>query len=126
MSWVQSYQHGSISISCLSTGAARIILVTAPELQEDELGTKLSAWVYIYILSLHWCRKNNPGHGTRIARGFVRYKGEKGNFNFSHLYLLIHSSIWCHRKSWSRHQNCKRFGLVQLLVISIKSISEFP
>ena len=25
-----------------------------------------------------WCRKDNPGHGTRIARGFVRYKGEKG------------------------------------------------
>ena len=33
-----------------------------------------------------------------LARGFVRYKGEKGNFNSSHLYLLIHTSIWCHRK----------------------------
>ena len=43
--WVgyRSYQHEFISITCLSTGAAR-----------------------------------DPGHGTRIARGFVRYKGEKG------------------------------------------------
>ena len=25
-----------------------------------------------------WCHKDSPGHGTRIARGFIRYKGEKG------------------------------------------------
>ena len=52
------------------------ILVTAPELQED--------WVVqllIMILkstrrySSTWCRRENPGHGTRIARGLVRYKG---------------------------------------------------
>ena len=56
-----------------------------------------------------------PGHGTRIARGFVRYKGYQR--------LLIRSiseflNPVPQEMSW--HQNCKRIGMVQLLVMSIK------
>ena len=102
----------------------------------------------------HWSISALP----TFARGFVRYKGEKGNFNSSHLYLLIHTSIWCHegchstkiarglwvqllvmsikftcrysstwccKRSWSRHQNCKRIG-IGTKVISYCSLGLFP
>ena len=80
LDWYKSYQHGFISISCLSTGATRIILVMAPELQEVILGTKDeigSPNVHLYNSNLHL------------------------------------------------NQNCKRIGVVQLLVMSIRSISKF-
>ena len=72
-----TYQHEFISITCLSTGAARVILVTAP----------------------------------KFARGNVRYKGEKVVLMFTYI-ALIYTSIWCHKRSWSRHQNYeqKRMG----------------
>ena len=41
----------------------------APELQEEKV---ISGNVTIYASV--WCRKSYPGHGTRIARGLVRYK----------------------------------------------------
>ena len=47
------------------------ILVMAPELQEDWIGT-LTGNVNI---PLPGATRINPGHGTRIARGLVRYKG---------------------------------------------------
>ena len=67
------------------------ILVTAPELQEDGLGTR-------------------------------------GNFNFSHVYLLIHTSIWCHKGDPGHGtKNCKRMGLgteyYQCKFISITCLS---
>ena len=60
----------------------------------------------------------NPGHGTKIARGFVRYKGEKGSFNSSHLYLYLVSPLV--PQEMSQHQNCKRrrwYNYFQLLFI---------
>ena len=65
--------------------------VTAPELQEDWLGTKDEIGYFTYqhefisISCLSTGATRYPGHGTRIARGFIRYKGEKGSFNSSHL-----------------------------------------
>ena len=50
-------------------------------------------------------------------------RAEKGSFNSSHLYLYLVSPLV--PQKMSRHQSCKRMGLVQLLVMSIKSISEF-
>ena len=69
--WYKSYQLLFIrSISEFLTLVPQVILVTAPELQEDLSGTKvkkvLLAFAYIYNLSLHWCPKRC--HGTRIAR----------------------------------------------------------
>ena len=45
------------------------ILVTAPELQEDWMVQKLSAWVYIYNLSLHWCHKRSWSQHQNYERG---------------------------------------------------------
>ena len=84
------------------------ILVMAPELQEDLLGTKDemgSSGIHLYNSDLHFNR------------------AEKGSFNFSHLYLYLVSSLVPQEMSW--HQSCKRIGWVQLLAMSIKSISEF-
>ena len=78
------------------------ILVTAPKLREDEIGT-LTGNVDI---PLPGAERINPGHGTKIARGLVRYKGEKGSFNSSHLYLYLVSPLVPHKMS--QHQNCKR------------------
>ena len=65
-----------MSISCLSTGTTRIILVTAPELQEDWIGTKVIGYCSLGLFpnSSIWCHKGDPGHGIRIARGLARYK----------------------------------------------------
>ena len=35
-----------------------------------------------------------------------------------------YSSHWCHKRSWSQHQNCKRFGYSYYLR-EFMSISEF-
>ena len=64
-----------------------MILVTAPKLQEDRLGTNTISYCSLSLLV------DIPLLGAAgIARGFIKYKGEKGNFNSSHLYLLIHTS----------------------------------
>ena len=59
-----------------------LILVTAPKLQEDWMGTQSDQPESMLIKSIH------------------RY-----------------SSTWCRREiSWSRHQNCKRIGLVHKVI----------
>ena len=61
---------------CSSCGKCPI-LVTAPELQEDWIGTRVVSYCSLGLLlsSSIWCHKSDPGHGTKIARGLVRYKG---------------------------------------------------
>ena len=61
------------------------ILVMAPELQEDGMVQLLFMISLLADILSTWCH-DDPGHGTRIARGFVRYKGEKGTSSV-HLYL---------------------------------------
>ena len=90
--------------------------VTAPELQEDWLGTKDeigSSNIHLYNSNLHLdlVPQEILVTAPELQEDLLGTKVEKGNFNSSHLYLLI--------------QNCKRIGLVQLLVMSIKSISKF-
>ena len=49
----------------------QVILVTAPKLQEDWIGTRVVSYCSLGLLlsSSIWCRKSDPGHGTKIARG---------------------------------------------------------
>ena len=49
--------------------------------------------------------------GTKIARG-------GGNFYYQ--YESVSWFLTGAMRSWSRHQNCKRMGVVQILVMSIK------
>ena len=64
------------------------ILVMAPKIARG-MGT-ISGNVYLVYFSVPQSgAAKDPGHGTKIARGFVRYKGEKGNFNSSHLYRCV-------------------------------------
>ena len=51
----------------------------APKLQEDEIGT-LTSISYcssglLTDIPLTGAARVNPGHGTKIARGLVRYRG---------------------------------------------------
>ena len=74
----------------------------APELQEDLIGTKDEIGSSIIHLNNSQATPRSgatgkyPGHGTRIARGLVWYKGDQ------HESMLIkftyrYSSHWCHK-----------------------------
>ena len=110
----------SLCLLLVSPLVPQDILVMAPELQEDGLGTKDDQHKFMSITCLSSGATRYPGHSTRIARGFVRYKGEKGTSSV-HLYLSL---LWylerCHGTRIARGM-----GLVQLLVMSIRFISEF-
>ena len=52
------------------------ILYTIITLQEDWIGTRVVSYCSLGLLlsSSIWCRKSDPGHGTKIARGLDWYK----------------------------------------------------
>ena len=57
-------------------------------------------------------RNIGTNHVFRSARGLDWYTGYQHKF-MSINSIRRYSSTWCRReKSWSRHQNCKRIGLV--------------
>ena len=67
----------------------------APKLQEDWLGTKVIS-ISLCLLSLFTgipllgATGRNPGHGTKIARGLVRYT----DIGYCSLGLLLNSSVY--------------------------------
>ena len=72
------------------------ILVMAPKLQEEEVV------IYYQLCSLGLFpvpqsgATRDPGHGTKMQEEEERFYGRM-------VHLL--SSIWCHKRSWSQHQN---------------------
>ena len=76
------------------------ILVTAPKLQEDWMGTQSDQPESMLIKFI--CRYSstgatriNPGHGTKIARGLVRYK-DIGYCSIKSMSLLKPGATRCH------------------------------
>ena len=97
-------------------------------MQEDWLGTKDeigSSNVHLDNSNLHLDLVPQElilVTAPKIARGWDWYT----DIGYCSLGLLLNSSAWCRReKSWSWHQNCKRIGLVQLLIMILKSIFRY-
>ena len=91
---------------------ATTILVTAPELQEDLIGTKVISVSFISITCLSTGATRDPGHSTRVARGWVRYKGEKGTSSV-HLYLSKIRRLVPREMPW--HQRLQEVSLYQFI-----------
>ena len=86
-----------MSLFMLRSGAARVILVTAPKITRGG-GNFYMSTIYASV----WCRKSYPGHGTKNCK-----RMRLGTKSDQHKFMSIKfASAWRHETS--QHQNCKR------------------